>query len=439
MAGYEDFVNLSYKPKPSDLLVSFKVKVPSWSTPKRAYGAVASESSVGTWAKVVGSKYKHVKDVAGKVYHAEKNGWIQIAYPYKHFELGNMPQILASVAGNVFGMKAVDALRLQDIRWPQELVKSFSGPQFGIDGIRKIFKEKKRPLLLSVPKPKVGMTTKEHAQIGYDIWTGGLDLLKDDENLSNQTFNPFTDRVKLSLKMRDKAEKETGEKKGYLINVTSNTASELKKRIKFVADQGNEFVMYDICAGGWTGVGTVRELCEEYGLAIHAHRAFHGAFTRNLNHGMSMLVVAEIARLLGVDSLHVGTVNIGKLVGTKDEVLEIEDRITSRKKTPATTKTTSRNTFSQDFSVLKPVFPVSSGGLHPGLLSRILDEMGTNIMLQIGGGCHGHPKGSHYGALACRQAVDAYMKGIDVDDYAHEIKSKALLEALKTWGHEKTR
>ena len=120
MAGYEDFVHLDYKPKKTDLIASFHVKAPAWSTMKRSCGAVASESSVGTWAaSVTGLKYEHVQKVAGKVFHIGNDGWIKIAYPQDHFEMGNMSQILASIAGNIFGMKAVESLRLQDIQWPE--------------------------------------------------------------------------------------------------------------------------------------------------------------------------------------------------------------------------------------------------------------------------------------------------------------------------------
>jgi ribulose-bisphosphate carboxylase large chain len=203
MAGYEDFVNLNYKSKDTDLIASFKVKVPKWETKERSIGAVASESSVGTWSSVKAMQYEHLKKVAAKFFEINKDGWIKIAYPEDHFEEGNMSQILASIAGNVFGMKAVEALRLQDIKWTKKIIKSFPGPQFGKEGIKKIFKIYNRPIMLSVAKPKVGMTTEEHAKVGYDIWRGGLDLLKDDENLTNQHFNPFEKRVKL----RDKVEK----------------------------------------------------------------------------------------------------------------------------------------------------------------------------------------------------------------------------------------
>ncbi|MEK6922039.1 MAG: type III ribulose-bisphosphate carboxylase [Nanoarchaeota archaeon] len=437
MAGYDDFVQTSYKPNSKDVIATFHVKVPTWQKEKTAWGAVASESSVGTWAAVKALHYKHVQKVAAKVFDVKKDSnrgyWLKIAYPEDHFEPGNMSQIMASVAGNVFGMKTVDALRLQDIQWTKKIVKSFPGPQFGIHGVRKIFNEKKRPLMLSVPKPKVGMTSAEHANIGWQIWTGGLDLLKDDENLTNQWFNPFERRVLASLKFRDKAEKLTGDKKSYLINVTAPTVKEMERRAKFAAKAGGEYVMIDICTGGWMAVNSLREICQDLGLAMHAHRAFHGSFTRVHDHGFSMLNLAKSVRLLGVDNLHIGTANVGKLVGTAEEVRNIQNNITMDV-APADPK---EHSLAQNWYGMKPVFPCSSGGLHPVIVEDVLNKMGTNIMLQIGGGIHGHPKGSYAGAKAMREAVEAYMDGVHVDDAAKS--SKELREALEYWGHTRPR
>ena len=106
---------------------------------------------------------------------------MKVAYPHPLFEGGNMPQVLSSIAGNIFGMKAVSNLRLEDIRWPIGLMRSFSGPRLGTEGIRRLFKVPKRPLTATVPKPKVGLTAKEHARAGYEAWVGGVDLLKDDD------------------------------------------------------------------------------------------------------------------------------------------------------------------------------------------------------------------------------------------------------------------
>ncbi len=429
MAGYEDFIDLKYKPNVRDMLVTFKVKVPSWEKAKRAWGAVASESSIGTWSEMdVSHKYPNVMKVAAKVFKADKKtGWIQIAYPEDHFEQDNISQILASIAGNVYGMKAVDALRIQDIKFTQHMIEKYRGPQFGINGIRKIFKAKKRPLMLSVAKPKVGMTTEQHVEVGRQIWMGGLDLLKDDENLSNQKFNPFKERVIKSLKVRDHCEKKTGDKKSYLINVTAPTVQEMIERAKFVKEQGGEYVMIDIVTSGWMAVNSLREATEDLGLAIHAHRAMHAAFTRNPNHGFSMMAMSKLSRLIGVDQLHTGT-SIGKLVSPKYEVDEcaaiLRDNVTPEKM--------KINCFEQNWYGLKPAFPVASGGLHPGIVEDIFKLFGTNIMLQLGGGVHGHPQGTLAGAKAMRASVEAYLDGVPVEEAAK--KSKELQMALKTWG-----
>jgi len=293
----------------------FKIKPASGFPIEKVAIRVAAESSNGTWTTL--KIPEHIRALSAKVYEIN-DSYVKIAYPNDLFEEGNMPQILSSIAGNIFGMKALDGLRLVDVKWPKNLINSFKGPQYGIKGIRDLLKVKKRPITATVPKPKVGYYAEEHAQHGYEIWTGGVDLLKDDENLSNQKFNRFEKRLELSMRMRDKAENETGERKSYLINITAEV-DEMKRRAKLVKDFNNEYVMIDILTIGWAAVQTIRDECGKLGLAIHAHRAFHAAFDRNPNHGMSMKVLAEIARIQGVDQLHIG--GLGKLAGDKREVL----------------------------------------------------------------------------------------------------------------------
>jgi len=350
--------------------------------------------------------------------------FVKIYYPPELFEGANMPQVLSSIAGNVFGMKAVAALRLVDVRWPRELVQTFRGPQFGTPGIRDFMKIPRRPLTASVPKPKVGFTSSEHAAQAYEAWTGGLDLLKDDENLTSQTFNSFEKRARLTFKSRDRAEKETGERKSYLINITAET-KEMERRARLVKNLGGEYVMVDICTAGWAALETVRAFCGDLGLAIHAHRAFHAAFTRNPEHGMTMAVLAETARLVGVDQLHIGTA-IGKLEASREEVLGLQRKITM------TASPSTKLTFKQNWFLKKPILPVSSGGLHVGLLYPLLDMLGTNIVVQMGGGIWGHPGGGRAGSKALREAIDCYMKGDDINECAK--KSPELRSALRKWG-----
>ncbi len=201
-------------------------------------------------------------------------------------------------------MKAVDNLRLIDIELPENLVKSFQGPLYGIEGIRKLLDVKNRPLVGTIVKPKLGLGYKKHAEVAYESWVGGCDIVKDDENLTNQAFNPFKERIIETLKMRDHAEEETGEKKIYMPNISAET-DEMVRRAHFVKENNGRYIMVDIVTVGFSGLQSIRE--KNPGLVIHAHRAMHAAFTRNKKQGISMLVLAKLARIIGVDQIHIGT------------------------------------------------------------------------------------------------------------------------------------
>ena len=419
---YHEFVDPNYRPDPNDLLCLFRAEPAAGFTIQDAAGRVASESSVGTWTEVTTMKPR-IRKLMAKAYSIEGNV-VKIAYPYALFEQNNMPQILSSIAGNVFGMKAVQNLRLEDIRWPLKLARSFKGPLLGTPGVRRIFRARERPLTATVPKPKLGLTAKEHARAGYEAWVGGVDLLKDDENLTSQSFNKFKQRVNECFRLRDKAEKETGERKSYLINVTAET-EEMRRRAKAVANAGGEYVMIDILTCGWSGLQTMREVCGDLKLAIHAHRAFHATFTRIPTHGVSMLVVSDVARLIGVDQLHIGTV-IGKLEASREEVLGLRDNL-QRNSIQA-----DKTQLGQEWGRIRPVFPTCSGGLHPGLVPELMRIVGSDIIIQAGGGIWGHPDGGEAGAKALRQAIDVGMSGKNLQDYAKD--HRELQRALETWG-----
>lgn len=418
-----EYINRKYNPTENDLVCEYHLE-PSKVSFEEACEQIAGESSIGTWTDISTMNNEIARKLKPNVFSIDKkNQEVKIAYPADLFERGNMPQIYSAVAGNIFGMKSLKNLRLQDISFPQPIVDSFLGPKFGIEGIRRLLGVKQRPLVGTIIKPKVGLDEINHARVAYEAWAGGLDIVKDDENLTSMSFNNFEKRIKETLKQRDKAEKETGERKVYMANVTAET-TEMIKRAKFVKQNGGEYVMIDIITAGWSGLQTLREA--DLGLAIHAHRAGHGAFTENPKHGISMLTIAKSARLIGVDQLHVGAV-VGKMKGGKEEIAEIgeeieESIINSNKK---------EHVLEQNWHNIKPVFAVCSGGLHPGKLPELVDAMGYNIIAQFGGGCHGHPDGTRAGAKAIRQALDAVMKKIRLKDYAES--HTELRKALELW------
>ena len=362
------------------------------------------------------------KKLSPKIYYInEKEKRVRIAYPLDLFELGNVPEILSSVGGNIYGMKSVKGLLWEDLRIPQKMLKSFKGPRYGIEGLRKIMKIPKRPLLGTIVKPKVGLDEKEHAKVAYEAWIGGCDVVKDDENLTSQNFNNFKKRFLLTIKACKEAEKKTGEKKVYLINCTAET-EEMKKRIKFVEKNGGNYIMLDILTLGWSALQTARNYTK---LPIHAHRAGHAMFDRIATHGMSMEVIAEFARMIGVDTLHIGTI-YGKMTGNKSETQHIEEEIETQF-TPQTKKN-----LEQKWYNIKPVLGVASGGVYPGIVPKMLKAMGNNILIQAGGGVHGHPDGTIAGAKAMRQSIDAVMQNKSLKEYSktHE----ELKRALENWG-----
>ena len=135
----KDFINLKYKPKRSDLICLFRVE-PNKISLKDAAATIALESSIGTWSEL-STEQNYMKNLAAKVFSINKN-WVKIAYPETLFEKNNAPNILSSIAGNIFGMKAIKNLRLEDIKIPKPILNSFLGPKYGIKGIRKMIKVK---------------------------------------------------------------------------------------------------------------------------------------------------------------------------------------------------------------------------------------------------------------------------------------------------------
>jgi len=415
------FIDFKYKPKNTDIVCQYKITPVKGVSLKKVSEDIAGESSIGTWTEIGTMKKSIAKKLSPKIYYInEKEKRVRIAYPLELFELGNLPEFLSSVGGNIYGMKSVKGLLWEDLKLSEKMLKSFKGPKYGIDGLRKAMKIPKRPFLGTIIKPKVGLNEKEHARVAYEAWIGGCDIVKDDENLTSQNFNNFKKRFLLTIKACKEAEKKTGEKKAYLVNCTAES-EEMKKRIKFVEKNGGNYIMLDILTLGWGALQTARNFTK---LPIHAHRAGHAMYDRNPNHGMSMEVIAQLARMVGVDTLHIGTI-YGKMTGGKKEILHIEEEMETQF-TPQT-----KEYLEQKWYNIKPVLGVASGGVYPGIVPKMLNAMGNNIVLQAGGGVHGHPEGTIAGAKAMRQAIEATMKKISLKKYAET--HLELKEALEHW------
>jgi ribulose-bisphosphate carboxylase large chain len=406
---YEGFVDLSYRPSKEDLVCSFYVEPERGLSMKMAAGAVAGESSVGTWTKLT-TMTRRIARMGARVYEI-RGRHVRIAYPAVLFELGNMPQILSSIAGNVFGMKAVANLRLEDVEFPRSIIHSFRGPELGCDDILKVTGSRGRPVLGTIFKPKVGMTAAEMAENAYVVYSNGITWTKDDENLGSMRFNRFEDRVVRMLDVVDRIKSEQGRTVIYAAN-TTGPVNDMLRRADFIKEHGGRCAMVDVLTVGWSALQALRE--QRLKLILHAHRAGHAAVTRNPRHGISMLVLAKIARLIGVSALHTGTAGIGKMESGEEETERANAFLRLR------------------WHGLKAVMPIASGGLHPGLVPALIRRLGTDVIINSGGGVWGHPMGPAAGAKAMVQAVDAALEGIPLNRYAKS--HPELHAALTKWG-----
>ncbi len=429
--GYS-YLDFDYEPSEDDFVVllytSGKYKL------EKLAEAIASESSVGTWTDIKTMNdyvFKHYRARVFKLINVRENeGFVYIAYPMEHFDLKNFNQFQASVLGNIFGMKELESLYILDISFPLKYQKLFKGPAVGLDGVRKYVGTDRnlRPHVGTIVKPKVGLAPKEFAEVAYNAWANGLDLVKDDENLVDQDFCRWEDRFNAVFDAMDRAESETGEKKIYCVNITDSSIERMVERVEKVVERGHNCVMLDVYVLGVTALEYMINLTRKHKLIVHAHRAGYAAWHRG-NYGVNFQILEKIYRMIGVDQLHVGT-GVGKMEGGALLIKRMHDLA---EKTEGEEKFYLGSLAFKFADHIKPIMPVASGGLDPTKVDALMVIHGRNVTVQAGGGVHGHPDGTASGAKALRQAVDAIVEGVSVMEYAE--KHEELRKAIEKWGY----
>ncbi|WP_455217260.1 form I ribulose bisphosphate carboxylase large subunit, partial [Kaarinaea lacus] len=315
-----------YTPTDTDILACFKVTPQPGVPREEVAAAVAAESSTGTWTTVWTDLLTDLDYYKGRAYAIEDVPgddtcfYAFVAYPIDLFEEGSVVNVLTSLVGNVFGFKALRALRLEDIRFPVAYVMSCNGPPQGIQVERDILNKYGRPLLGCTIKPKLGLSAKNYGRACYEGLRGGLDFTKDDENVNSQPFMRWKHRFDFVMEAIHKAEAETGERKGHYLNVTAPTFDEMMKRAEYAHEIGAPIIMHDFLTGGFTANTGLAQWCRDKGMLLHIHRAMHAVLDRNPHHGIHFRVLAKCLRLSGGDHLHSGTV-VGKLEGDREATL----------------------------------------------------------------------------------------------------------------------
>ena len=280
-AGVKDYrltyYTPDYNPSVHDILGAFRITPQPGVPAEEAGAAVAAESSTGTWTTVWTDGLTSLDRYKGRCFDiepvaGEDNQYIcYIAYPIDLFEEGSVTNLFTSIVGNVFGFKALRALRLEDLRIPVAYVKTFQGPPHGIQVERDRLNKYGRSLLGCTIKPKLGLSAKNYGRAVYECLRGGLDFTKDDENVNSQPFIRWRDRFLFVAEAIYKSQQETNEIKGHYLNATAGTCEEMMKRAQFAKELGVPIIMHDYLTGGFTANTSLAAYCRDNGLLLHIH------------------------------------------------------------------------------------------------------------------------------------------------------------------------
>jgi ribulose-bisphosphate carboxylase large chain len=434
-----------YEPTDTDVLVLFRITPQDGVDPEEAAAAVAGESSTATWTVVWTDRLTACDLYRAKAYRVDPvpgapgQYFAFIAYDLDLFEPGSIANLTASIIGNVFGFKAIKALRLEDMRIPVAYLKTFQGPATGVVVERERLDKFGRPLLGATTKPKLGLSGRNYGRVVYEALKGGLDFVKDDENINSQPFMHWRDRYLYCMEAVNRASAATGEVKGHYLNVTAGTMEDMYERAEFAKELGSVIVMIDLVIG-YTAIQTMAKWARKNDMILHLHRAGNSTYSRQKNHGMNFRVICKWMRMAGVDHIHAGTV-VGKLEG---DPLMIRGFYDTLRETHTKVQLENGLFFEQEWASLNKVMPVASGGIHAGQMHQLLHYLGEDVVLQFGGGTIGHPMGIQAGATANRVALEAMIlarnEGRDYLREGPQILQEAakwctpLKAAIDTWG-----
>ena len=338
-----------------------------------------------------------------------RRGRVVVSFPMHNFG-PSLTSLFSTVAGNLYELQELSGVRLEDLELPRAFAGKYPGPGFGIDGTRRLAQVEGRPLIGTIIKPSIGLSSEAIANLARDLATAGLDFIKDDELQADPASAPFADRVAAVMPEMERAADKTGRKAMYAFNITGDIDQMLRNH-DLVKKHGGTCVMVNINAVGFAALVHLRHHCE---LPIHGHRAWFGAIARHPLLGIGFTAYQKLCRVAGVDHLHVGGFN-SKFYETNEEVGQsISDCLTPM--------------LGDD-----RVMPAISSAQWAGSAVDIHTATRTIDVIHLaGGGIIAHPGGTAAGVRSMQQGWEAALAGVALEKYAES--HEELREAIKKFG-----
>lgn len=381
--------------------------------PERAADIIAGEQSSGTFVPIPGED-EALKARAAASWEItpldetstgqNKRYQLRLSWPLENFG-ASLPNLMTTVAGNLYELKPVAGLRLMDIELPDEFAAAYPGPAFGIAGTRQLAGVPEGPLVGTIIKPSVGLSAEGTAELVDQLCAAGIDFIKDDELQADGPACPFDERVRKVMEVINRHAERTGKKVMYAFNLTGEL-DDMKRRHDLVLSLGGTLTMLSLNSVGMTGFNAFRKHAQ---LPIHAHRNGWGY----LQGGWSYIAWQKLWRLAGADQMHVN--------GLANKFHERDESVIASARACLTPM------FAHKPCTVMPVF--SSGQTirqAPGTWAAL---QSTDLIFLAGGGLFAHPGGIAAGVAALRQSWEAAMQGIPLETAAKT--HRELREALE--------
>lgn len=388
--------------------------------PRRAAEVIAGEQSSGTFVAVPGETPELKARAAARVealevletglarrslpsstgaWEGERISRARLTLSWPLANLGpSLPNLMSTVAGNLFELAQVSGLRILDIRLPDAFAAAYPGPAFGVEGTRRLAGVEGRPLIGTIIKPSVGLDAAGTAALVDQLCEAGIDFIKDDELQADGPACPFEDRVRAVMAVVNRHADRTGKKVMYAFNLTGEL-DQMKRRRDALLAHGATCMMASLNSVGLAGMVELRRMG---GLPIHAHRCGWGYLSRHPMLGWDYVAWQKIWRLAGVDHMHVN--------GLANKFSETDESVVASARACLTPL------FAHQPCTVLPVF--SSGQTARQAPATWAALRRPDLLMTAGGGVLAHPDGPGAGVRSLREAWEAAMAGIPLEEHA---------------------
>jgi len=320
---------------------------------------------------------------------------IEVSWSIENFGY-NLPVLISTLQGNLYELTQFTGLKLMDIEFPASFANAYKGPEFGIEGCRKLTNVYDRPLIGTIIKPSIGMSPEQTASLVKTLATAGIDFIKDDELLGSSANSPFDQRVNAIMDVINAHADKTGKKVMYAFNI-SDEMDQMQRNYEKIVNAGGTSVMISLNSVGLAGV---KKICDNGQLAIHGHRNGWGMLNRHPLLGIEFPAYQKLWRLAGVDQIHVN--------GIQNKFWESDDSV-------VTSIEACLKPLLSGYSVLPVVSSGQWGGQAPETFRR---TQTVDLLYMAGGGIMAHPQGPIGGVLALQQAWKGAVNGLSVEQIA---------------------